>query len=58
MTEEPEDEEPAEEATDSAASDLDDDEKNEAAFNAARAKRGRYMGVSVGTSRFSNQQVS
>lgn len=29
------------------ASDLDDDERNEQAYNAARARRGRYMGVSA-----------
>lgn len=41
-------EEPEDDAMDYDPSDLDDDEKNEQAFNAARARRGRYMGVSIG----------
>lgn len=40
-------EEPEDDAMDYEPSDLDDDEKNEQAFIAARARRGRYMGVSV-----------
>lgn len=40
-------EDPEDDAMDYDPSDLDDDEKNEQAFNAARARRGRYMGVSA-----------
>lgn len=40
-------EEPEDDPMDYDPSDLDDDEKNEQAFNAARARRGRYMGVSA-----------